>query len=244
MPKRSSTRSVSRWSCLTKRCGLSRRANLFTNISRPSQRTQLGSFCPTPMCTISIRGRCGHFSTASGLAPAARRAARSRSICDLPQTGRRTLVVTAVEIHDAGVADTRILLTFNDITDFRDAERQLAAAREVAEQANLAKSRFLAAASHDLRQPLQTLTMLHDVLHSRLADEKAAELAQRAQETLDSMSGMLDALLDINQLEAGAIRPDLIDFPIDVLLDKLKTQFTYHASARGLDWRAMPCRRS
>ena len=163
---------------------------------------------------------------------------------DLPQTGRRTLVVTAVEIHDAGVADTRILLTFNDITDFRDTERQLAAAREAAEQANLAKSRFLAAASHDLRQPLQTLTLLHDVLHSRLADEKAAELAQRAQETLDSMSGMLDALLDINQLEAGAIRPDLIDFPIDVLLDKLKTQFTYHASARGLDWRVMPCRRA
>ena len=163
---------------------------------------------------------------------------------DLPQTGRRTLVVTAVEIHDAGVADTRILLTFNDITDFRDTERQLAAAREAAEQANLAKSRFLAAASHNLRQPLQTLTLLHDVLHSRLADEKAAELAQRAQETLDSMSGMLDALLDINQLEAGAIRPDLIDFPIDVLLDKLKTQFTYHASARGLDWRVMPCRRA
>jgi len=163
---------------------------------------------------------------------------------DLPQTGRRTLVVTAVEIHNTGVADTRILLTFNDITDFRDTERQLAAAREAAEQANLAKSRFLAAASHDLRQPLQTLTLLHDVLHSRLADEKAAELAQRAQETLDSMSGMLDALLDINQLEAGAIRPDLIDFPIDVLLDKLKTQFTYHASARGLDWRVMPCRRA
>jgi hypothetical protein len=50
---------------------------------------------------------------------------------------------------------------------------------------------------------LQTLTLLHGVLHSRLKDEKAAELARRAQETLDSMSGMLDALLDINQLEAG-----------------------------------------
>jgi two-component system, chemotaxis family, CheB/CheR fusion protein len=84
--------------------------------------------------------------------------------------------------------------------------------------------------------------LLHDVLHSRLADAKAAELALRAQETLDSMSGMLDALLDINQLEAGAIRPDLIDFPIDALLDKLKTEFTYHASARGLDWRVVSCR--
>jgi two-component system CheB/CheR fusion protein len=133
-------------------------------------------------------------------------------------------------------------VTLNDITDFRRSEQQLSAAKQAAEQANLAKSRFLAAASHDLRQPLQTLTLLHDVLHGRLADEKAAELAWRAQETLDSMSGMLDALLDINQLEAGAIRPDLVDFPVDAILDKLKTQFAYHASARGLDWRVVPSR--
>ena len=76
--------------------------------------------------------------------------------------------------------------------------------------------------SHDLRQPLQTLTLLHDVLHGQLKDEKAAELALRAQQTLDSMSGMLDALLDINQLEAGIIQPEPVDFPINLLLDKLR----------------------
>lgn len=136
----------------------------------------------------------------------------------------------------------KILVTLNDITDFRRSEQQLSAAKQAAEQANLAKSRFLAAASHDLRQPLQTLTLLHEVLHDQLKDEKAAELAHRAQQTLDSMSGMLDALLDINQLEAGIIRPKPVDFPINLMLAKLRSEFIYHASARGLGWRVVPCR--
>jgi two-component system CheB/CheR fusion protein len=161
---------------------------------------------------------------------------------NLEGLGSRTLVVTAEGVRDEGQITQRTLVTLNDITDFRRSEQQLAAAKQVAEQANLAKTRFLAAASHDLRQPLQTLTLLNDVLHSQLPDGNAAEFAKRAQETLDSMSGMLDALLDINQLEAGAIKPDLVDVPIGVLLDKLKTQFGYHASARGLDWRVMPSR--
>ena len=89
---------------------------------------------------------------------------------------------------------------------------------------------------------MQTLTLLHDVLHGQLKDEKTAELAHRAQQTIDSMSGMLDALLDINQLEAGIIRPEPVDFPIHLLLDKLRSEFIYHASAHGLGWRVTPCR--
>jgi two-component system, chemotaxis family, CheB/CheR fusion protein len=161
---------------------------------------------------------------------------------DLPALGRRTLIVTAKPVREGGTATKWILVSLNDITDYRRAEQQLAAAKQAAEQANLAKSRFLAAVSHDLRQPLQTLTLLHDVLHGQLKDEKAAELALRAQQTVDSMSGMLDALLDINQLEAGIIQPEPVDFPINLLLDKLRAECIYHASARGLGWRAAPCR--
>ena len=161
---------------------------------------------------------------------------------DLPALGRRTLIVTAKPVREEGTATRWILVSLNDITDYRRSEQQLPAAKQAAEQANLAKSRFLAAASHDLRQPLQTLTLLHDVLHGQLKDEKAAELAHRAQQTLDSMSGMLDALLDINQLEAGIIQPEPVDFPINRLLEKLKSEFIYHASARGLGWRVVPCR--
>ena len=161
---------------------------------------------------------------------------------DLPALGRRTLIVTAKPVREEGTATRWILVSLNDITDYRRSEQQLSAAKQAAEQANLAKSRFLAAASHDLRQPLQTLTLLHDVLHGQLKGEKAAELAHRAQQTLDSMSGMLDALLDINQLEAGIIRPEPVDFPINRLFEKLKSECIYHASARGLGWRVVPCR--
>jgi two-component system, chemotaxis family, CheB/CheR fusion protein len=157
-----------------------------------------------------------------------------------PPLGRRTLVVTAGEIRDAGAADRRTLLTFNDITDYRHSEQQLAAAREAAEQANQLKSRFLAAVSHDLRQPLQTLTMLLGVLRDEAGGERAGELASRAQEAVDSMSGLLNALLDIDQLETGAIRPQPIDFPINDLLGRLDSEYGRQARTQGLDWRYVP----
>ena len=53
------------------------------------------------------------------------------------------------------------------------------------------------------------------------------------------MSGMLNTLLDINQLEAGIVRRELVDFPIDDLLERLRTEFAYHAEAQGLDWRVV-----
>ena len=56
------------------------------------------------------------------------------------------------------------------------------------------------------------------------------------------MSGMLNTLLDINQLEAGVIRPEFVDFPINDLLERLKTEFGYHMQTHGLDWRVLPCR--
>jgi two-component system, chemotaxis family, CheB/CheR fusion protein len=160
---------------------------------------------------------------------------------DLPQLGRRTLIVTAAHVRREGEAQSFFLISFNDITDFRRAEQQLAAARQAADDANLAKSRFLAAASHDLRQPLQVLTFLHDNLRGDIKEARAANLLRRADETLDSMSGMLGALLDINQLESGTIHPEPVDFPINDLLDRLAVEFLDHASARGLGWRVARC---
>ena len=63
-----------------------------------------------------------------------------------------------------------------------------------------------------------------------------------AAKALIAMSGMLNTLLDINQLEAGVIRPEIVDFPIDDLLENLKTEFGYHTRAKGLDLRVLPCR--
>jgi two-component system, chemotaxis family, CheB/CheR fusion protein len=135
-----------------------------------------------------------------------------------------------------------VVITFADISARKRAEDMANAARLQAQSANLGKSRFLAAASHDLRQPLQTLSLLQGVLARKLKDREEAQLMARADEALMAMSGMLNTLLDINQLEAGVIRPEMVDFPINDLLATLRTEFGYHTKAKGLGWRVLPCR--
>ena len=131
-------------------------------------------------------------------------------------------------------------MTVDDITERKRASEALEAAKRVAEQANLGKSRFLAAASHDLRQPLQTLSLLRGILTKRIKDQSGARLIAKLEETLSAMSGMLNTLLDINQLEAGIVRPEIAEFPISSLLDHLKTEFAYHVTTKQLDWRVAP----
>jgi two-component system CheB/CheR fusion protein len=134
-----------------------------------------------------------------------------------------------------------VVITFTDITLRKQAAKALEAATQEAERANSAKSRFLAAASHDLRQPLQTLTLLKGLLGKIIDDLPARKLLARLDETMGAMSGMLNTLLDINQIDAGIVQPDPTEFPINNLLRRLRDEFTYHAEAQGLDLRVMPC---
>jgi two-component system CheB/CheR fusion protein len=136
-----------------------------------------------------------------------------------------------------------VVVTFGDVTVAKSAEEALTAAKAAAETANLGKTRFLAAASHDLRQPLQTLNLLQNLLARKVRDKEALELVARGAEMVSAMSGMLNTLLDINQLEAGVVRPDIADFPINGLLERLRAEFAYHTQAHGLEWRVRPCRR-
>ncbi len=158
---------------------------------------------------------------------------------DLPPRGIRSLLLSATEIREEPLAARKILITVDDITERKRASEALEAAKLIAEQANLGKSRFLAAASHDLRQPLQTLSLLRGILGKRINDQQGSRLIAKLEETLSAMSGMLNTLLDINQLEAGIVRPEIIEFPIGALLDRLKTEFAYHATAKQLGWRVV-----
>jgi two-component system, sensor histidine kinase len=89
------------------------------------------------------------------------------------------------------------------------ARHELEDAREQAERANVSKSRFLATASHDLRQPLQTLALLNGALRRIVADRTAAtEVLAQQEHAIASMSRLLNALLDISKLESGAVKPD------------------------------------
>ena len=141
--------------------------------------------------------------------------------------------------HDGRVEG--LVITFIDITERVHAARHLEAAKKTAELADTAKSRFLAAASHDLRQPLQSLALLHGLLAKAVVGEKAQQLVLRLDQTLGAMSGMLNALLDINQIEAGVVGADPVDFSIDDLLTRVADEFSYHATAKRLKLRVVRC---
>jgi two-component system CheB/CheR fusion protein len=159
---------------------------------------------------------------------------------DVPPRGPRVLVVTAEDIHETTPANNKILISFTDITDLKRSAEE-AVAKRAAEQANREKSRFLAAASHDIRQPLQALTLLRDALELRVRDEQGREMLARMERVLESMSGMVAGLLDINQLETGAIHPILGDFPVMEVLDALDSEFSDQARSKGLGWRLVHC---
>ena len=159
---------------------------------------------------------------------------------ELPGLGRRAFLMSARVLREEPSAKRKILVAIVDVTEAKREGKALEAAKSEAERANVGKSRFLAAASHDLRQPLQTISLLQGMLEKRVHDEATLKLVHRLDETVSTMSSMLDKLLDINQLEAGIVRPAIVDFPIKRLLDEMRTEFTYHTATNGLDWRVVP----
>jgi two-component system, chemotaxis family, CheB/CheR fusion protein len=166
---------------------------------------------------------------------------------ELPALGNRVLLLNGRQIRREPMATPEILVTIDDVTERKRAEMVLKSAKWHAERANRSKSRFLAAASHDLRQPLQTLSLVRGVLAKKIRDKKneeALKLVARLNEAADALSGMLDTLLDINQLEAESVHPEKVDFPINDLLERLRIEFAYHAQVHELIWHVVPCRLS
>ena len=119
---------------------------------------------------------------------------------------------------------------------------QLAARTRESEYASEARSRFLRAASHDLRQPMQALGLFVAQLHDRIPDPETRHLAAQAQAAATAMQELLDAILDISRLDAGLVSPAVADFPVNHLFQRLDTAFGPTALHKGLRWRVVPCR--
>ena len=142
-----------------------------------------------------------------------------------------------VEISLSPVQDGARMLTataLRDVTERKRIQAELLRARESADRANQAKSRFLATASHDLRQPLQTLALLNGLLRRIIQDPVAGEAIAQQDQAIDTMSRLLNALLDISKLESGAVRPDLRHFGLEGLFGELQAEFTKLAASKGL----------
>jgi len=134
-----------------------------------------------------------------------------------------------------------VVVILSDITERRRVAIDLEKAKAAADAAVVAKSRFLAAASHDLRQPLQTLTLIQGLLAKSVRTEESSRLVARLDTTLGSMSSMLDTILDINRIEAGVVRPVPIAFRVGDMLARLKEEFDYLAHAKHLSLRVVNC---
>jgi signal transduction histidine kinase/ActR/RegA family two-component response regulator len=108
------------------------------------------------------------------------------------------------------------------------------------EAANQAKSRFVAAASHDLRQPLHALGLFVAQLHGKLHAAERSQIINRIENALSAMNQLFSALLDISKLDAGATTINVTVFPVAQLLAHAETTFAGAAREKKLSFRAMP----
>jgi Na+/proline symporter/signal transduction histidine kinase/CheY-like chemotaxis protein len=198
--------------------------------------------------------------------------ARFRALVDVGEPSRLRLRHSGevIEIRSARMPDGGLVTTYTDITETVEVEEALAATNETLEQrvrertnellrlnaelarakaeadeANLSKTRFLAAASHDILQPLNAARLYATSLvervgaNPRIASE--AGLTRNLDASLESVEDILTALLEISRLDAGAMKVELSEFPIDEILGQLRIEFEPIAREKGLAIIFSPC---
>ncbi|NKB50522.1 MAG: response regulator [Alphaproteobacteria bacterium] len=178
---------------------------------------------------------------------------------------RRLADGTVLEVGTSATPGGNIVATLTDVTErvqatvelaeskesleLRVAERtraltqlndQLREATLAAEDANIDKTRFLAAASHDLLQPLNAARLFLSSLAERPQPTDNAELIERVETSLKSVEDLLEELLDISKLDAGGVVPQLEDFALNELLEELATQFAALADEGGVALQFVP----
>ncbi len=149
---------------------------------------------------------------------------------------------TLVSLRADRDGDGRIVRTigaFQDVTEQRRAEKALGRAVEEAERANDSKTRFLAAASHDLRQPLQALSLYLGVLKARL-NGREEQVMDAVGQCVEALTGLLNDMLDVARLDAGVITPKLSEVPVSRLMERVAAASRIQAEAKGLSLDVIP----
>ena len=175
-----------------------------------------------------------------------------------------------LDIRSNAMPDGGIVITFTDVSERVRAEKALArsnetlerrvkdrtrelmhvndalrTAKQEAEEANISKTRFLAAAGHDIMQPLNAARLYTTALVNRLDPDNdkhdEAQMARHIDSSMEAVEDILGALLDIARLDSGAMKAQLSAFPIDELLDRIRVDFNPLAEEKGLDLRILSC---
>jgi Na+/proline symporter/signal transduction histidine kinase len=159
------------------------------------------------------------------------------------------IVVTVIDATESVLA-AEALQRSNESLERRVVERtaeltrlnaELASAKSEADAANLSKTRFIAAASHDILQPLNAARLFTSTLVERMKRTKDGELVRNVDASLEAVEEILSALLDISRLDAGAMQAERSAFRIDDILQALSLEFGTEARKRGLKFKVMPC---
>ncbi|MEO5375833.1 MAG: ATP-binding protein [Alphaproteobacteria bacterium] len=131
-------------------------------------------------------------------------------------------------------APAAVLCVGRDVTRRRQIEETLRRARLEAERATQSKTQFLAAASHDLRQPLQAQRVFQSLLEKHLTTPKQKDIAARMARSLEASETLLATLMDVSALEAGAVRPAVTTVMVSDILSRIAADGAAEAEAKGL----------
>jgi PAS domain S-box-containing protein len=159
--------------------------------------------------------------------------------CRRPDGGEVWLQQIAIAQFDAAGNTTRIHGLMTDVTERKRLDEELSHAWKTAELADRAKSSFLAAASHDLRQPLQTLRFLQAALEPHHPSGEAHKLVAGIGQSLDTMTSILSSLLDVNSLESGNLHPSVSEFSLNDIFEPLAGDFAAQVQDGGLRLRVV-----
>lgn len=134
-----------------------------------------------------------------------------------------------------------VVITYTDITERKHIHEALLEEKRAADRATVTKSQFLTAVSHDLRQPLQSLALLHNLMSRNRRGEEGPRLSALMNRTLHAMTDMLDSLLDLNRIDSGVLRPNSHPTAIAPLIAELGDEFAQLCKFRGLKFRLVQC---
>ena len=151
-----------------------------------------------------------------------------------PDGGEVWLEKIAIVQFDSAGKPARVNGLMTDVTERKRFDEELSLAWKTAEMADRAKSSFLAAASHDLRQPLQTLKLLQAALEPHHPGGEARKLVAGIGQSLETMTSILSSLLDVNRLESGNLRPSVSEFSLNDIFKLLAGDFGAPVQETGL----------